>query len=145
MSLKFSIKHPTNEHCSAKPFRQERLPAHHSGLTKLRPFFFLDADYWTVQWSWFTQVNALCNLPCRKLWKVTAAISGPISEQALVYVVYNNGSLTYNCQAVQMPPLLQLQKLPGKGDERWKKSLCTTFQWTRKLRLHAKNAVWGIL
>ena len=39
--------------------------------------------------------------------------SRPISEEALLHTVYNNGSSTKNCKAVQMPPLLQLQKLPG--------------------------------
>ena len=44
-----------------------------------------------------------------------------------------------------MPILLQLQKLPWKGDGGWKKSLCVVFWLTRRSRVHRKNAFWGIL
>ena len=32
--------------------------------------------YWAVQWSWFTRVNALCNLSRKKSWKVTLQLPG---------------------------------------------------------------------
>ena len=39
-----------------------------------------------------------------------------------------------------MPPLLQLQKLPGKGDGGWKKKcLCIIFWWTRRSQVRGKN------
>ena len=51
-----------------------------------------------------------------------------------------------------MSPLLQLQKLPGKGDGGWKESLfvfvlfvfCFVFI-TRRSRVRGINAFWGIL
>ena len=48
------------------------------------------ACYWAIKWSWFAQVNALCNLS----WKVAAATSRLTSEQVLFHAVYNNGSWT---------------------------------------------------
>ena len=30
--------------------------------------------YWAVQWSRFAQVNALCNLLCKKLWEAAASL-----------------------------------------------------------------------
>ena len=89
--------------------------------------------YWAVQWSWFAQVNALCNLSCKKSQKITAATSRPISEYALVHVEYNGGSWTENAETLQMPLLLCLQKLQGKGDGGWgKKCLCVVFCLTRR-------------
>ena len=32
--------------------------------------------YWAVQWSWFAQVYALCNLSCKKSWEVTVSLPG---------------------------------------------------------------------
>ena len=70
--------------------------------------------------------------------------SGPISEWALLHAVYNNGSWTYNCKAVQMPPLLLLQKLPGKGDGGWKKEVfCIVFWLTRRSWVLGKKCVLG--
>ena len=40
--------------------------------------------------------------------------------------------------------LLQLQKLPGKGDGGWgKKCLCVIFWLTRRLRVHGKKCILG--
>ena len=51
-----------------------------------------------------------------------------------------------------MPTLLQLQKLPGKGDGGWKKSVFASFMadqeiassWETKNK-NKKKAFWGIL
>ena len=61
--------------------------------------------------------------------------------------MYNNGSLTKNCEAVQMPPLLQLQKLPGKGDGGWgeKKSRFFPDPAEDHEFVETENAFWGIL
>ena len=32
--------------------------------------------YWAVQWSWFAQGNALCNLSRKKSWEVAASLPG---------------------------------------------------------------------
>ena len=42
------------------------------------PLFILASppQYWAVQWSWFAQVNALCNLSCKQSWEVTASLLG---------------------------------------------------------------------
>ena len=42
-----------------------------------------------------------------------------------------------------MPPLLQLQKLPGKGDRRWKKRkrLCVFLWLTRRSRVRGRKCV----
>ena len=71
--------------------------------------------------AWFTWVNAFCDLLCKELRMVAAATSGLISEQVFVRAVYNNGSWTYNCEAVKMPLLLPLQELQGKDDRGWRK------------------------
>ena len=71
--------------------------------------------------------------------------SRPISEYVLLHGVYNSGSWTWNREAVQMPILLQLQKLPWKDDGGWKKSVCVIFWLTRRLRVRRKNAFCGIL
>ena len=78
-------------------------------------------SYGAIQWSWFTWVNAFCDLLCKELRMVAAATSGLISEQVFVRAVYNNGSWTYNCEAVKMPLLLPLQELQGKDDRGWRK------------------------
>ena len=45
-----------------------------------------------------------------------------------------------------MPPLLQLQKLPGKGDGGWKKVSLHRFGADQKIASSwKKNAFWGIL
>ena len=33
-------------------------------------------SYWTLPWSWFAPVNALCNLLCKKSWEVAAWLQG---------------------------------------------------------------------
>ena len=74
---------------------------------------------------------------------IVAATSGPVSVQALVHAVYNSGSWTQNCEAVQMPILLQLQNLPWKGDAWWKKKCLYIVFWfwlTRRWRVRRKNA-----
>ena len=32
--------------------------------------------YWAVKWSWFAQVNALCNLSCKKSQQVSVSLQG---------------------------------------------------------------------
>ena len=59
--------------------------------------------------------------------------------------MYNNGSWTYSCEVVQIPPLLQLQKLLGKGDGGWKKVSLRHFLLTRRLWFWGKKSFWGIL
>ena len=44
-----------------------------------------------------------------------------------------------------MPPLLQLQKLPGKGDGGWKKSVFVLFFGCPEDREFVKKVFWGIL
>ena len=36
----------------------------------------LPHQYWAVQWSWFAQVNALCNLSCKMSQEVAASLPG---------------------------------------------------------------------
>ena len=60
------------------------------------------------------------------------------------YTVYNNGSWTKNCEAVQMPPLLQLQKLLGKGEGGLKKvSLHCSLADQNIQSLWGKKCIWG--
>ena len=45
-----------------------------------------------------------------------------------------------------MPPLLQLQKLPGKGNVGLKKSVFVSFlRWPEDREFMEKNVFWGIL
>ena len=44
-----------------------------------------------------------------------------------------------------MPPLLQLQKLPGKRDGGWKKDFAALFGCLEDREFVEKNAFWAIL
>ena len=37
---------------------------------------FMLCEYWAIQWSWFAQVNALCNLSHKKSQEVAASLPG---------------------------------------------------------------------
>ena len=100
--------------------------------------------YWAVQWSWFEWVNAICNLLRKKSREVAASLPGQFLSRRF-WVVYNKGSWTKNCEAVQMPLLLQLQKkLPWKKDGGWKKKcLCIVFLAYQKIASSWKKWVLG--
>ena len=38
--------------------------------------YCVPCEYWAVQWSWFTQVNALCHLSHKKLQEVAVSLPG---------------------------------------------------------------------
>ena len=46
-------------------------------------------------------------------------------------------------EAVQMPPLLQLQKLPGKGDGGWKKKVSLHHFLAEDHEFVEKNMFWA--
>ena len=46
------MQHPTSDNC----------------------YDWLRHRYWAVQWSWFTEVNTLCNLSCKKSREVAASL-----------------------------------------------------------------------
>ena len=114
-------------------------------LSVVKHFEFQKAVCWVVQWSWFARVNALRNISCKKSREVAASCLARFLSAGLLHIVYNNGSWTLNCEAVQMPPLLQLQKWLGKGDGGWGKKSLHQFLADRRSRVHGKNAFWGIL
>ena len=72
-------------------------------------------------------MNALCNLSRKKSREVAASLPGRFLSRRCFTLCINNGSSTKNCEAIEIPPLLQLQKLPGKGMEGGEKSVFASF------------------
>ena len=80
--------------------------------------------YWVVHWSWFAWVNALCNLLRRKSWEVATPLPGRFVRRCCFTLCI---SMEVERRSSKVPLLLHLQKLPGKGDGEWKKSVFTSF------------------
>ena len=79
--------------------------------------------YYVVQWSWFAQMSALCNLLRKKSQEVTVSLSGQflISHHFTLCITMEAEPRTANLE------LLQLQKLQEKGDGGQKKSVSALF------------------
>ena len=77
--------------------------------------------------------------------KATAVTSGLISVEMLVHAVYNNGSWTWNCEAVQMPPTVMFARITGEKEDRGteKTYFCIVFLLTRRLWGHGQFFFWG--
>ena len=88
---------------------------------------------WASQWSWFAWVR--CNLLRKKSWEVAASLPARFLSRRCFT----------NCKAVQMPPLLQLQILPGKGHGGWggKRGSLRCFLADQKIANSWKKCVWG--
>ena len=101
--------------------------------------------YWAIQWSWFAQVNALCNLSCKKLWETAASLPSWFLNRCCFTL----------CITMEVEPRILKQykchhcssckKYQEKGMEGGKKCLCIVFPLTRRSRDCEKNAFCGIL
>ena len=102
------------------------------------------SSYWAVQWSWFARVNALCNLPCKKLQKVTASILGQFLSRlcfmlCIAMDVKPKTEKQYNCHHC-----CSCKNYWEKGMEGGKKVSLYHFFWlTRRSRIRGKKCVWG--
>ena len=97
-----------------------------------------------VQWSWFSRVNALCNLSRKKSREVAASLMGRFLSRRCFTLCITMEDEPRIAKQYKMPPLLQLQKLPGKGDGGWtKKCLCVVFLADQKIASSWKRCVLG--
>ena len=85
-------------------------------------------------------MKLVCSRECpQEVARVTESLLGQFLSRR-----YFTLCITMHIEAVQMPPLLQLQKLPGKGDRGWEKSVFVSFFWlTRRSRVCGKKCVLG--
>ena len=101
--------------------------------------------YWAVQWRWFAQVNALCNLLCKKSREVTASLLGRFLSWRYFML----------CITMEVEPRIAKQhkchhgysckNYWGKEMEGGKKVFLRHFWLTRRPWVWGKNAFWGIL
>ena len=101
-------------------------------------FFYF---YWVVQWSFFAQMNALCNLSHKKSREVPASLLGRFLSRRCFTL----------CITIKIKPRMVKQykchhfcsskNYQGKGMK--KKCLCIVFQLTRRLRVCRKNVFWA--
>ena len=95
--------------------------------------------YWVVQWSWFAQVNALCNLSLKKSREVAASLLGWFLNR-LCFML---------CITMEVEPRIAKQYKcyhccsckndQGKGIEGGEKSVCIIFWLTRRSQFCGKN------
>ena len=62
--------------CHNYPSSQILRQTHACTCTHTHSHACIHSCYWAVQWSWFAQVYALCNLSCKKSWEVTVSLPG---------------------------------------------------------------------
>ena len=101
--------------------------------------------YWAVQWSWFAQVNALCNLSRKKSWEVATLLPGQFLSRrcftlCITMKIEPRIAKWYKCNHC-----CSYKNYQGKGMDGGKKCLCVIFLLTRRLQFCGKNAFWGIL
>ena len=103
------------------------------------PFY----HYWAVQWSWFAQVNALCNLLCKKSQEVTVSLPGWFLSRRCFTL----------CITMEVEPRIVKQykwhhccsckKLLGKGDGGWEKKYFRLFLADQKIVSLVEKCVLG--
>ena len=99
--------------------------------------------YWAVQWSWFAQVNALCNLSRKKSREVAASLPGQFPSRHRFTL----------CITMEVEPRIVKQykyhhscsckNYWGKGMEGGKKCLCVIFCWPEDRDFKGKNHFWA--
>ena len=80
----------------------------------------------------------VCNLLRKKSREVTVSLPGRFPSRRCFTLCVKMEVEPKNCEVVQMPPLLELQKVPGKGDREWEKSVFASFLADQKIAIS-----WG--
>ena len=99
------------------------------------------SHYWVVWWSWFTWVNAICNLLRKKSWEVTASLLGRFLSRCcftlcITMEVEPRIAKKYKCHHCY-----SCKNYRDKGGET---CLCVVFWLTRRSRVRAgRECVWG--
>ena len=83
--------------------------------------------YWAVQWSWFARLNALRNLSRKMSRDVAAPLPGRFLCRHFFTLCIAREVEPRIAKQYIMPPLLQLQKLPEKGDGGWEENVSASF------------------
>ena len=99
--------------------------------------------YWVVQWSWFAQVNALCNLSRKKSREVAASLPGRfLSRRCFTLCVTMQVELRiakqYKCHHC-----CSCTKLLGKVDGGWEKMSLRRFLADQKIASSGKKCLLG--
>ena len=99
--------------------------------------------YWAVQWSWFAQVNALCNLSLKKSWEVVTSLPGQFLSRRCFTL----------CTSVEAEPKIAKQykchhccsckNYRGKGMEGGKKVSLRRFLADEKIASLWKKCILG--
>ena len=96
--------------------------------------------YWAVRWSWFAQVNVLCNLPRKKSQEVTASFLGWFLSRCCFTLC-----MEVECRIMKKYKCCSCKNYWGKGMEGGKKVSLHCFWLTRRPQVCGKNVFWGIL
>ena len=100
--------------------------------------------YWVVQWSWFAQMNSLCNLSCKWSHQVSASFLGRFLSRCC-FLLCITMAVEHRIAKQYKRHLLQLQKLPMKGMEGGEKSVFASFFFLadQKIANLWKKCIWG--
>ena len=83
--------------------------------------------YWAVQWSWFAQVNALCNLLRKKLQEVAASLPGRFLSRRCFMLCITVEAEPRIAKQYKCHHCCSCKNYRGKGKEGGKKCLCVIF------------------
>ena len=104
------------------------------------------ASCWAIQWSWFAQVNALCNLSHRKSWEAAVSLLGQFLSRRCFTLCITMEVEPRTAKQYKFHHCCSCKNYQGKGMEGGKKSVCITFWLTQTFsQVCGKNAFWGIL
>ena len=87
-------------------------------------FYFL---YWLVQWSWFAQVIALCNLSHKKSREVAASLPCQFQSRRCFTLCITMEVEPRIVKQYKWHPCCSCKNYQGKGMEGGKKCLCVIF------------------
>ena len=101
--------------------------------------------YWVVQWSWFAQVNALCNLSCKKSREVAASLPGQfLSRRCFTLCITMKAEPRIAKQCSTNASTVAVAIITGeRGWRVGKKCLCIVFWLTRRSRVRRRKCVLG--
>ena len=96
--------------------------------------------YWVVQWSWFAQVNVLCNLLCKKSQEVAASFLGWfLSRRCFTLCI----TMEAECRIMKKYKCCSCKSYWGKGMEGRKKVSLHRFLADQKIASSWKKCVLG--
>ena len=82
---------------------------------------------WAVQWSWFSRVNALCNLSRKKSREVSASLPGRFLSRRCFTLYITMEVEPRIAKQYKFHHCCSWKKLPGKGDGGWGKNVFVSF------------------